>query len=56
MRWKERQRERKKEIGRHETVKTQKWYYLCNMSSEYFPISRRYIVRQRERARETECK
>ena len=32
-------------------VKTQKWYYLCNMRSVYFPINRRL---HRERARERE--
>ena len=36
-----------------ETVKTQKWYYLHNTRSAYFPINRRlYRERERERARE----
>ena len=35
----------------HETVKTQKWYYLHNMRSVYFPIDRG-LHRERERARE----
>ena len=30
-----------------EMVKTQKWYYLCNMRSGYFPINRR-LHRERE--------
>ena len=36
-----------------ETVKTQKWYYLCNTRSAYFPIDRR-LHRERERARKAE--
>ena len=32
-----------------ETVKTQKWYYLHNMRSAYFPINRRlHSKRERE--------
>ena len=34
-------------------MKTQKWYYLHNMRSAYFPINRR-LHRERERARERE--
>ena len=34
-----------------EMVKTQKWYYLHNMRSAYFPIDRR-LHRERERERE----
>ena len=48
----ERERDRARERGAmsfHEMVKTQKWYYLCNMRSVYFPINRRL---HRERARE----
>ena len=37
----------------HEMVKTQKWYYLCNTRSAYFPINRR-LQREREREREQE--
>ena len=38
-----------------ETVKIQKWYYLHNMSSAYFPINRRlHRERARERERETD--
>ena len=32
-----------------ETVKTQKWYYVHNTRSAYFPINRR-LHRERERA------
>ena len=32
-------------------VKEVKWYYLCNISSAYFPINRR-LHRERERKRE----
>ena len=33
-----------------ETVKTQKWYYVHNMRSAYFPFDRRLCVcRERER-------
>ena len=32
-------------------VKTEKWYYLHNMRSAYFPINRR-LLRERERGRE----
>ena len=35
----------------HEMVKTQKWYYVCNMRSAYFPIDRR-LCREREQERE----
>ena len=40
----------------HETVKTEKWYYLDNMWSAYFPIDRRLHRGRggRERARERE--
>ena len=41
----------------HETVKTQKLYYLHNTRSAYFPINRRLHrdrVRERQRERETE--
>ena len=37
----------------HEMVKTQKWYYLHNTRSAYFPINRR-LHRERERERERE--
>ena len=42
-------------------VKTQKWYYLCNMRSAYFPINRilhreRETDRDRERERERKGK
>ena len=37
----------------HETVKTQKQYYLHNMRSAYFPIDRG-LHRERERPRERE--
>ena len=37
-----------------ETVKTQKWYYLCNMRSAYFPIDRG-LHRERAREREKLC-
>ena len=47
----EKERERLKERERCETVKIQKWYYLCNMISAYFPIS---MILHRERARERE--
>ena len=36
-----------------EMVKTQKWYYVHNTRSAYFPIDRR-LHRERERARERE--
>ena len=37
----------------HETVKTQKQYYLHNMRSAYFPIDRRlHIYRERESERQ----
>ena len=36
------------------TVQTQKWYYLCNMRSAYFPINRR-LHRQREREAMSIC-
>ena len=42
----------------HETVQTEKWYYLCNTRSAYFPIDRRLHSvweRARERAREREA-
>ena len=46
--------EREREaMSLHEMVKTQKWYYLHNMRSAYFPIDRR-LHRERERARERE--
>ena len=32
-----------------ETVKTQKWYYVHNTRSAYFPINRRLHERERER-------
>ena len=48
----ERAREREA-VSIHETVKTQKWYYLCNTRSAYFPIDRR-LHREREREREQE--
>ena len=35
----------------HETVQTQKWYYLHNARSAYFPINRR-LHRKRHRERE----
>ena len=35
----------------HETVKTEKWYYLCNTRSAYFPIDRR-LHRERDTHRE----
>ena len=35
----------------HEMVKTQKWYYLHDMRSAYFPINRRLRERERERQR-----
>ena len=36
-------------------VKTQKWYYLHNMKSAYFPINRRlHRVREREQERKRE--
>ena len=41
----------------HETVKTQKLYYLHNTRSTYFPINGRLLrdrVRERERERERE--
>ena len=37
---KKRERDRRIERERCETVKTQKWYYLRNMSYAYFPINR----------------
>ena len=38
-----------------EMVKTQKWYYLHNMRSAYFPINRRlHRARERERERDRE--
>ena len=38
-----------------ETMQTQKWYYLCNMRSAYFPINRRLHWKSKwERAREGE--
>ena len=37
-----------------EMVKTQKWYYLHNTRSAYFPINRRCIERERERERARE--
>ena len=48
-------REREREaMSIHETVKTQKWYYLHNMRSAYFPINRR-LHREREQERERLC-
>ena len=45
----EREREQEREaMSICEMVKTQKWYYLCNMRSAYFPIDRR-LHRERER-------
>ena len=39
----------------HEMVKTQKWYYIHNMRSGYFPINRRlHKERERESKREKE--
>ena len=39
----------------YETVKTQKWYYVRNMRSAYFPINKRLCVcSERERARKRE--
>ena len=35
----------------YETVKTQKWYYVHNTRSAYFPINRR-LHRDREQERE----
>ena len=34
-------------------MKTQKWYYFCNMISAYFPINR-ILHRERERQKERE--
>ena len=50
------EREREQENEREvmsicEMVKTQKWYYVCNMRSGYFPIDRR-LHREREQERE----
>ena len=40
----------------HEKLKTQKWYYVQNMRSAYFPInSRLHRERERERERERLC-
>ena len=36
----EREQEREA-MSIHKTVKTEKWYYLCNTRSAYFPIDRR---------------
>ena len=53
------ERERKRERAREretmsicEMVKTQKWYYLHNTRSAYFPINSRLHERGRERERE----
>ena len=44
-----RERAREREVmSICEMVKTQKWYYLHNMRSAYFPIDRR-LHRERER-------
>ena len=48
----EREQEREA-MSIHKTVKTEKWYYLCNTRSAYFPIDRR-LHRERERERERE--
>ena len=51
-------RENKRE-GEREAMSLQKWYYLHNMSSAYFPINRRLHrerAREREREREREMK
>ena len=45
--------ERVRQRERHETVKTQKQYYLHNMRSAYFPINRR-LHRERDREQERE--
>ena len=51
---KERARERERGYVICETVKTQKWYYVHNMRSAYFPINRRLIEREREAMRNGE--
>ena len=50
-RWRVRdsKQERERDIERCEMVKTQKWYYLCNIRCAYLPINRRL---QRERVRD----
>ena len=57
MRERQKEREGERERERCETVKTQKWYYLCSMRSAYFPNNRRLHrerERQTDRARGTE--
>ena len=52
-----RETKREKERERYEIVKTQKWYYLHNMRSAYFPINsriHRQRLRERQRERESE--
>ena len=47
------EKEEREAMSIHETVKTQKWYYLHNMRSAYFPVNRR-LLRERESKREQE--
>ena len=51
----ERERQREREQGRLEIVKTEKWYYLHNMRSAYFPFNKPlHREKEREQERETE--
>ena len=45
-----REREEREGMSIYEMVKIQKWYYLRNTRSAYFPINRR-LHRERERER-----
>ena len=51
MRHRKRERERDRKRERCKMVKTQKWYYLCNMRSAYFHTNR-ILHRERERERQ----
>ena len=50
----DRERERERLCHIHDTVKTQKWYYIHDMRYAYFPINRR-LNTEREQERERLC-